>query len=557
MEHEQFVCSNDVLLFYLKTARLKTNKQGEAEEHLSVPFFKLLIAMKGQAEVSSEECSWRLLPGTALLLPPECSFKVQNELEHGLTYHCLEFTAIGMQRDTPSRWNGETMAELEQVITYPLSRTHKCLETIMKIGKSNDHFLSGYKIQLQFQELMLLLIEHNEQGKGIQNNDTKLVEETIHFMQTCYQQRITVQQVAGLANMPQYQYTALFQQLTGKKPLDYLNAIRIERAKEWLRNSSYPLREIAEQTGFRDEYYFSRRFRQCTGQTPRQYAESSSSGTVSVRDWIGREVEIPIHPQRIIFYGETYGDLQELGISTVAGSNLWQKDDVLKACFQPLEGGGFDIDTEQLTQLQPDLIILGSSDILQCNKAASVAPTVTFNTFAPLEQRLLKLGDLLGRRTTAERWLKSYSTQRTAMWQRVHETIPIEESAAVFIVDRQRLFVMGTVGLTVTLYHESGFQVPPRVADILRQGISFLEITPDQLADYAGDRMFIVLTHDHLSREQAYQLADYEIWARLEAVRQGKAYWVEEMEWNFGDAHTSSLLIDRLPALLLDPLSSS
>ncbi|MNZ86646.1 Iron(3+)-hydroxamate-binding protein YxeB precursor [compost metagenome] len=278
---------------------------------------------------------------------------------------------------------------------------------------------------------------------------------------------------------------------------------------------------------------------------------------MSVRDWIGREVEIPIHPQRIIFYGETYGDLQELGISTVAGSNLWQKDDVLKACFQPLEGGGFDIDTEQLTQLQPDLIILGSSDILQCNKAASVAPTVTFNTFAPLEQRLLKLGDLLGRRTTAERWLKSYSTQRTAMWQRVHETIPIEESAAVFIVDRQRLFVMGTVGLTVTLYHESGFQVPPRVADILRQGISFLEITPDQLADYAGDRMFIVLTHDHLSREQAYQLADYEIWTRLEAVRQGKAYWVEEMEWNFGDAHTSSLLIDRLPALLLDPLSSS
>ncbi|MNT86544.1 hypothetical protein D3C72_2268420 [compost metagenome] len=69
--------------------------------------------------------------------------------------------------------------------------------------------------------------------------------------------------------------------------------------------------------------------------------------------------------------------------------------------------------------------------------------------------------------------------------------------------------------------------------------------------------MFIVLTHDHLSREQAYQLADYEIWTRLEAVRQGKAYWVEEMEWNFGDAHTSSLLIDRLPALLLDPLSSS
>lgn len=551
MEQQRLICSNDILQFYLKSAQKKKIKQGEVEQQPSAPLFKLLIAMEGQAEVFIEEGSWRLIPGTAILIAPDCSFKIQNQANHVLTYYSLEFLVVDHSKNVPLQYNSNQIAGIEVEITYPLSRTHKCLETIMELGKSTAHFISGYKIQLQFQELMLLLIESNQQGSGTHNNESKLVESTVTYMQKYYQQRMTVQQLASLANLPQYQYTALFQQLTGKKPLDYLNGIRIERAKEWLRNSEHPLREIAEYVGFKDEYYFSRRFRQCTGQTPRQYAESACNGTTQVRDWIGREVEIPVKPRRIVFYGETYGDLQELGISTVAGSHLWQMDDVLTACFQPLEGGGFDINTQQLASLQPDLIILGSSDILQINKAAHIAPTVAFNTFAPLEQRLLKLGDLLGRRTTAEQWLKSYSEVRDHMWQLVHEAVPHEESASVFIVDRQRLFVMGTVGLTVTLYHESGFKVPPRIADLLRQGISFMEITPEQLAEYGGDVIFMVLTNDTLSREQAYQLTNEEHWLNLHAVSQGKAYLVEEMGWNFGDAHTSLLLLDKLPELLL------
>lgn len=552
MEQQQLICSDDILLFYLKSLQKKRNNQGEVEQQPSAPLFKLLMAMEGQAEVLIGEGTWRLIPGTAMLIPPDCSFKIQNQANHLLAYYCLEFSVVDHSKNEPYQYNSNQIAGLEREIMYPLSRTHKCLENIMELSQSTTHLISGYKIQIQFQELMLLLIESNQQGTGIHNNESKLVESTVNYMQKYYQERMTVQQLASLANLPQYQYTALFQQLTGKKPLDYLNGIRIERAKEWLRNSEYPLREIAEYVGFKDEYYFSRRFRQCTGQTPRQYAELASNGTTQVRDWIGREVEIPVKPRRIVFYGETYGDLQELGISTVAGSHLWQMDDVLTACFQPLEGGGFDINTQQLASLHPDLIILGSSDILQINKAAHVAPTVAFNTFAPLEQRLLKLGDLLGRRTAAEQWLKSYSERRDGMWQLVHEAMPHKESASVFIVDRQRLFVMGTVGLTVTLYHDSGFQAPPRISDLLRQGISFMEINPEQLMEYGGDVIFLVLTDDTLSREQAYRLIEDDNWKKLNAVVQGKVHLVEEMEWNFGDAHTSLLLLDKLPALLID-----
>lgn len=559
MEQEQVICPNDIVLFYLNKALINKNLQGETQIYRKTASFTLLFVIQGQAEVLSEECSWHLLSGTALLLPPWNSFKIQNEAEQDLTYYCLEFSEVGTPHDHASQdqpfqnipigWD-EKLLNVGQMITFPLTRVHKYLTNILKLGKSTIDKLVSYKIQVQFQEVMVLLMEHWQQ-EGFQNGDSKSVGKTMEYMQTYYSHKISVRQLAALANMPQYQYTALFQQLTGKKPLNYLNSIRIERAKEWLRNSDYTLREIAEYVGFGDEYYFSRRFRQSTGQTPRQYVEFASNATIQVRDWIGREVSIPIHAQRIVFYGETYGDLQELGVSTVAGSNLWQMDDVTQICFKPLEGGGFDINVDQLAKLHPDLIILGSSDRLQINKAARVAPTVAFNTFAPLEQRLLKLGDLLGRRTIAERWLKSYRDQRDTMWKRVHEVVPREESVSVFIVDRQRLFVMGTVGLTVTLYHESGFHPPPSVANLLRQGISFIEITVEQITEYAGDRIFMVLTEDPLSQEVAHSIMNHDKWRSLSAISQGKLHVVEEIEWNFGDAHTSALLLDKLPKLLL------
>ena len=60
-------------------------------------------------------------------------------------------------------------------------------------------------------------------------------------------------------------YTTMFKHRTGHRPLDYINHVRIRHAKDWLRQTDDPLRDIASRVGFKDEYYFSRRFRQITG----------------------------------------------------------------------------------------------------------------------------------------------------------------------------------------------------------------------------------------------------------------------------------------------------
>jgi AraC-like DNA-binding protein len=59
----------------------------------------------------------------------------------------------------------------------------------------------------------------------------------------------------------------------GKTFTDLVTERRMERAQELLANTSMRIADVAHASGFADEGYFARRFRQWFGTTPRQYRE--------------------------------------------------------------------------------------------------------------------------------------------------------------------------------------------------------------------------------------------------------------------------------------------
>lgn len=72
---------------------------------------------------------------------------------------------------------------------------------------------------------------------------------------------------------------------------------------------------------------------------------------------------------------------------------------------------------------------------------------------------------------------------------------------------------------------------------------------------YAGDRIFLILPDDPVSRQATMDLMKRPLWNRLPAVKQGRCYMVEESIWNIADACSSERLLDMLPKLLQDPTS--
>ena len=60
----------------------------------------------------------------------------------------------------------------------------------------------------------------------------------------------------------------MFRTVTGVSYSEYINNIRISKAKDMLLNTEAPIRQIAEETGFFDACYFSKVFSQTVGMPP-------------------------------------------------------------------------------------------------------------------------------------------------------------------------------------------------------------------------------------------------------------------------------------------------
>jgi AraC-like DNA-binding protein len=65
----------------------------------------------------------------------------------------------------------------------------------------------------------------------------------------------------------------LFKAQTGRTLSEYLNDVRIQTAKELMRDGVERITEIAFTCGFQSPSYFSTRFRAATGRSPRAYLQ--------------------------------------------------------------------------------------------------------------------------------------------------------------------------------------------------------------------------------------------------------------------------------------------
>lgn len=97
------------------------------------------------------------------------------------------------------------------------------------------------------------------------------VAASAEWMQVHLTQPMRLDELAGLAGLSVPHYSALFRQLTGFAPIDWLIRLRIQRACQLLDTTDAAIRTIGEQTGFNDAYYFTRRFSCVMGMSPRAW----------------------------------------------------------------------------------------------------------------------------------------------------------------------------------------------------------------------------------------------------------------------------------------------
>lgn len=99
----------------------------------------------------------------------------------------------------------------------------------------------------------------------------EIVRSAAAYIDRNYFEELTLASLSETYNMESSYFSRMFKQETGKNLMLYIAEKRIEKAKEYMRNTDSNLTEIAFLTGYDDYAYFSRVFKKMTGQSPRSY----------------------------------------------------------------------------------------------------------------------------------------------------------------------------------------------------------------------------------------------------------------------------------------------
>lgn len=100
------------------------------------------------------------------------------------------------------------------------------------------------------------------------------VRSIIDYLHNNYMKKMTSADVETHLNLCYDYANFIFKRITGFTIMNYLNNIRMNRAKDLMDTTSMSISDIAELVGFTDPQYFSKKFRDFDGRSPSQYKKA-------------------------------------------------------------------------------------------------------------------------------------------------------------------------------------------------------------------------------------------------------------------------------------------
>lgn len=100
------------------------------------------------------------------------------------------------------------------------------------------------------------------------------VDRAIAYMNTHLQEKISLETLAEYVNISQGQFSRVFKKVTGQAPIEFLNVMRLERAKGILLSGGKTMTEVALMCGFSSSAYFSSSFQRQYSMSPTDYVKT-------------------------------------------------------------------------------------------------------------------------------------------------------------------------------------------------------------------------------------------------------------------------------------------
>lgn len=210
-------------------------------------------------------------PGHAFLLFPKIWHRYAPAPETGWHEHW-----IGFDGEIARRWLRHKLFSAKNPVVK-ISAEDTVLATFSRIMQS----IRGNRPALQqilagaTDNLMGLVYSAQQAQPAHDAQNTNAIETAIARIQNEFARNLNMKLFARELGVSYSWFRHTFAAHTGLSPHQYLLELRLVRARNLLAESEFSIKEIATQTGFDDEFYFSRLFRQKLNLSPSQWRNRS------------------------------------------------------------------------------------------------------------------------------------------------------------------------------------------------------------------------------------------------------------------------------------------
>lgn len=161
--------------------------------------------------------------------------------------------------------------------------TKTALSSDHRIGSLFDDLLKQYanpspvsqlkQTNLLMQILILLYEENTIASTYVEpyNPYKTMLDGCISYIENHYAEKITLKDLTCVADMSDSHFIKIFTSHIGETPINYINRVRVNHARELLITSNMPITDIGLNCGFENPSYFSTVFKNYTGYSPRLF----------------------------------------------------------------------------------------------------------------------------------------------------------------------------------------------------------------------------------------------------------------------------------------------
>jgi AraC-like DNA-binding protein len=257
----------------------------EGEQH---DFWELLYVDKGALDVQAGDVVHHLEKGQLIFHKPgefhalrACGVSpnlvVVSFVCHGQAMRFFE-GCIVQAGDAERALMARIVEEASSAFSTPLNDP-----TVMQLVRAPDApFGCEQLIANAIEQLLIGLVRRETQGQATtpptslirERSQQDFVEHVTRYLEENLGSKLTLADVCRDNLVGRSYLQKIFREKTGGGVMEYFGMLKIEAAKQKIRDGSHNFTEIASMLGYNSIHYFSRHFKKVTGMTPSEYASS-------------------------------------------------------------------------------------------------------------------------------------------------------------------------------------------------------------------------------------------------------------------------------------------